>query len=95
MLEKIAGYERILAEPKLVLGIIRAIQFIPNWYLEPLVLLAIFMWAYYVAYLLLSRYGGWKGRRSAWMAVLGLALISALRILATVYESAVFHRYGG
>lgn len=79
----------------LVLGMIQAIRFIERWWVEPLVLLALFMWAYYVAYLLLRAYAGWAGRRAAWMAVLGVVLITALRVLATLNESAVFHRYGG
>lgn len=79
----------------LLLGIIQAIRLVPNWFFEPLVLLALFMWAYYVAYLLLRAYAGWAGRRAAWMAILGIALISALRVLATLNEQAVFHRFGG
>lgn len=78
----------------LVLGIVRAIRYVPNWYLDPLVMLAIFTWLFYAAYLLLRHYAGWEGRRAAWLAIVGLVLISGLRLMASG-NWAIFHRYGG
>jgi ABC-type transport system involved in cytochrome c biogenesis permease subunit len=79
----------------LVLGVIRAMQVLAsNWYTDPLVVLALLTWVFYVSYLLLRYYAGWAGQRAAWLAIVGLVLLSGLRVLASGGYS-IFHSYGG
>lgn len=78
----------------LILGIIRAIQFIPSWMSDPLVVLALITWVFYVCYLVLRYFAGWAGQRAAWLAIIGLILISGLRVVASG-GYAIFHQYGG
>lgn len=78
----------------LTLGIIMASLLVKGWLTSPFVILAIITLAYYAAYLLLRRYAGWAGRRAAWMAIGGLALITTLMVVGRG-SLAGFHGFGG
>jgi ABC-type transport system involved in cytochrome c biogenesis permease subunit len=90
----------LFATVGLMLGISQAVaragtQGVPiTWYDSPLVIVALIMWALYVIYLVLRRYSGWEGRRAAWLAIVGLAVISVLSYIARTGRGG-FHIFGG
>jgi ABC-type uncharacterized transport system permease subunit len=48
--------------------------------LDPLIVLTVLTWAVYGAFLVL-RFGiGWRGRRAAYMALIGFGLVLALQV---------------
>jgi ABC-type transport system involved in cytochrome c biogenesis permease subunit len=78
----------------IVAGVVRAQKFgVAGWYGDPLVLLAFGAWLVYVACLAARHYGGWRGRRTAWFALAGLACLLLIRFLAIPYLSD-FHTWG-
>jgi len=79
----------------MVAGGIRAIAFgVDDWLVDPMVLLSLGAWAIYLALLYGHLRGGWGGRRAAWLAVAGLAVMLVIRFAAVPYWSG-FHTYGG
>ena len=78
----------------IVAGIIRAETFgVHHWWRDAVVLLAIVTWVIYAALLYLRHASGWRGRRSAWLALAGLACLLAIRLVAVPYLSH-FHNWG-
>jgi ABC-type uncharacterized transport system permease subunit len=76
-------------------GVIRAETFsVPDWYIDPMVLLSLAAWAVYLALLWGRVRGGWSGGRISWLAVTGLVLLLVIRFAAVPYLSG-FHNYGG
>jgi ABC-type transport system involved in cytochrome c biogenesis permease subunit len=79
----------------LVAGVIRAVTFgVPRWGYDALVLLALFAWVVYVAFVYGRMTGGWRGRRAAYFALAGLVVLLAIRFVAVPYLTS-FHTYGG
>ena len=78
----------------IILGVIRAESFgVSHWYGDALVVLTAVAWLVYVALLALRHYAGWRGRRSAWLAIAGLALLLTIRFVAVPFLSD-FHTWG-
>jgi ABC-type transport system involved in cytochrome c biogenesis permease subunit len=76
-------------------GVIRAETFnVPNWIVDPMVLLSLGAWAVYVTLLWGRVRGGWSGGRISWLAIAGLVLLLVIRFAAVPYLSG-FHNYGG
>ena len=76
-------------------GIIRAETFnVPSWWIDPMVLLALFAWALYAVLLWGRVRADWVGGRLAWLAVTGLVVLLVIRFAAVPYFSG-FHTYGG
>jgi len=76
-------------------GIIRAETFsVPDWWLDPMVLLALSAWALYAALLWGRVRADWVGSRIAWLAVSGLVVLLVIRFAAVPFWSG-FHTYGG
>jgi ABC-type transport system involved in cytochrome c biogenesis permease subunit len=76
-------------------GVIRAETFsVPDWIVDPMVLLSLAAWAVYLALLWGRVRGGWSGGRISWLAVAGLVLLLVIRFAAVPYLSG-FHNYGG
>jgi ABC-type transport system involved in cytochrome c biogenesis permease subunit len=60
----------------LITGVIWAMSdWHPGWYLDPKVVASFVAWAIYGAYLYLSTWGGWRGRRPAWFLITGFVAI--------------------
>lgn len=79
----------------LMLGIARAIKAgVPNWPLDPVVLLAGLTWLVYSAYLALRNFADWSGKRAAWLALAGFVPLLVTR-LTVIADLAAFHRFGG
>jgi ABC-type transport system involved in cytochrome c biogenesis permease subunit len=98
-LDKLICHATLLGLPFLTMGMIagmiRAVTFaVPHWWSDPLVLLALAVWALYGLLLWGRLRRGWGGNRASWLAVAGLALLFVIRFAAVPYLSA-FHKYGG
>ena len=98
-LEKLVYHATLLGLPFLtagmLAGIIRAETFsVPDWWLDPMVLLALFAWVLYAALLWGRVRADWVGSRIAWLAVSGLVVLLVIRFAAVPYLSG-FHTYGG
>jgi ABC-type transport system involved in cytochrome c biogenesis permease subunit len=79
----------------MIAGVIRAVTFdVPRWWADPLVLLALAVWALYGLLLWGRLRRGWGGNRASWLAVAGLVLLFVIRFAAVPYLS-TFHKYGG
>jgi ABC-type uncharacterized transport system permease subunit len=48
--------------------------------LDPLIAFTVLAWAVYGAFLILRYRVGWRGRRTAYMALIGFALVIALHL---------------
>ena len=78
----------------IIAGIIRAQKWgVHQWYLDPLVLLAIVAWAVYAAFLYARVGAGWRGRRTAYLALAGVVCLLLIRFAAVPFLSN-FHTYG-
>ena len=78
----------------IVAGVIRAETFgVGHWWTDAVVLLAVLAWAIYAGLLYLRHASGWRGRRSAWLALAGLVCLLAIRLVAVPYLSN-FHVWG-
>lgn len=78
----------------LMMGIARAIKAgVPNWPLDPVVLLAGLTWLIYAVYLALRYFAGWTGSRAAVLAMVGFVPLLVNR-LTVVADLAAFHRFG-
>jgi cytochrome c-type biogenesis protein CcsB len=78
----------------IIAGIIRAQKWgVHQWYLDPLVLLAIVAWAVYATFLYARVGAGWRGRRTAYLALAGLVCLLLIRFAAVPFLSN-FHTYG-
>jgi cytochrome c-type biogenesis protein CcsB len=78
----------------IVAGIIRAETFgVRHWWADSVVLLAIVTWAIYAGSVYLRLSAGWRGRRTAWLAIAGLVCLLAIRLVAVPYLSG-FHNWG-
>jgi cytochrome c-type biogenesis protein CcsB len=78
----------------IIAGIIRAQKWgVHDWYLDPLVLLAIMAWAVYAVFLYVRVSAGWRGRRTAYLALVGLVCLLLIRFAAVPFLSG-FHTYG-
>jgi ABC-type transport system involved in cytochrome c biogenesis permease subunit len=78
----------------IIAGIIRAQKWgVQGWYLDPLVLLAIVAWAVYAMFLYARVSAGWRGRRTAYLALAGLVCLLLIRFAAVPFLSG-FHTYG-
>jgi ABC-type transport system involved in cytochrome c biogenesis permease subunit len=98
-LEKLVYHATLVGLPFLTAGMlagtIRAETFnVPQWWSDPMVLLAIFAWALYAALLWGRVRADWVGSRIAWLAVTGLVVLLVIRFAAVPYWSG-FHTYGG
>jgi ABC-type transport system involved in cytochrome c biogenesis permease subunit len=98
-LEKLVYHATLVGLPFLtagmLAGIIRAETFnVPEWWRDPMVLLALGAWALYAALLWGRVRADWVGSRIAWLAVSGLVVLLVIRFAAVPYWS-VFHTYGG
>ncbi len=78
----------------IIAGIIRAQKWgVHDWYLDPLVWLAIVAWAVYAGFLYARVSAGWRGRRTAYLALAGLVCLLLIRFAAVPFLSS-FHTYG-
>jgi ABC-type transport system involved in cytochrome c biogenesis permease subunit len=98
-LEKLIYHATLLGLPFLtagmLAGIIRAETFnVPNWWVDPMVLLALIAWALYLVLLWGRMRADWIGSRIAWLAISGLVVLLVIRFAAVPYLSG-FHTYGG
>lgn len=98
-LEKLVYHATLVGLPFLtagmLAGIIRAETFnVPQWWLDPMVLLAIVAWALYAALLWGRVRADWVGSRIAWLAVSGLVVLLVIRFAAVPFWTG-FHTYGG
>jgi ABC-type transport system involved in cytochrome c biogenesis permease subunit len=98
-IEKLVYHATLVGLPFLtagmLAGIIRAETFnVPQWWLDPMVLLAIFAWALYAALLWGRVRADWVGSRIAWLAVSGLVVLLVIRFAAVPFWTG-FHTYGG
>ena len=98
-LEKLIYHATLLGLPFLtagmLAGIIRAETFnVPHWWVDPMVLLALFAWALYAVLLWGRMRADWVGSRIAWLALTGLVVLLVIRFAAVPYLSG-FHTYGG
>jgi ABC-type transport system involved in cytochrome c biogenesis permease subunit len=98
-LDKLIYHATLLGLPFLTMGmiagVIRAVTFdVPRWWADPLVLLALAVWALYGLLLWGRLRRGWGGNRASWLAVAGLVLLFVIRFAAVPYLS-TFHKYGG
>lgn len=98
-LEKLVYHATLVGLPFLtagmLAGIIRAETFnVPQWWLDPMVLLAIGAWALYAALLWGRVRADWVGSRIAWLAVSGMVVLLVIRFAAVPFWTG-FHTYGG
>ena len=98
-LEKLVYHATLVGLPFLtagmLAGIIRAETYnVPDWWLDPMVLLALGAWALYAALLWGRVRADWVGSRIAWLAVSGLVVLLVIRFAAVPFWSG-FHTYGG
>jgi len=98
-LEKLIYHATLLGLPFLtagmLAGIIRAVTYdVPSWWVDPMVLLALFAWALYAVLLWGRVRADWVGSRIAWLALTGLVVLLVIRFAAVPYLSG-FHNYGG
>lgn len=78
----------------IIAGVIRAEKWgVHEWYLDPLVWLAVVAWAVYAVYLYARVGAGWRGRRTAYLALAGLVCLLIIRFAAVPFLSS-FHTYG-
>lgn len=78
----------------IVAGVIRAEKWaVQDWYFDPLVILAVVAWFIYAAFLWGRLVAGWRGRRSAYVALLGLVCLLFIRFVGVPFLS-TFHKYG-
>ena len=97
-LDRLVDHAVLFGLPFLTLGIVtgalRAQSFgVSHWYSDPFVLLTSVAWLVYVALLALRHYAGWRGRRSAWLAIVGLVCLLVIRFVAIPYLTD-FHTWG-
>jgi ABC-type transport system involved in cytochrome c biogenesis permease subunit len=98
-LDRLIYHATLLGVPFLTMGmaagVIRAETFsVPRWWIDPMVLLSLAVWAVYLVLLAGRVRGDWDGRRISWLAVAGLVLLLVIRFAAVPYLSG-FHNYGG
>lgn len=98
-LDRLTGHAIMFGLPFLsmgiVAGIIRAESFgVRRWYADPLVLLAIGAWVVYAVFVWGRAAAGWRGRRPAYLALLGTICLLVIRFVAVPYLSD-FHTWGG
>ena len=98
-LEKLMYHATLVGLPFLtagmLAGIIRAETYnVPSWWVDPMVLLALFAWALYALLLWGRMRADWVGSRIAWLALIGLVVLLIIRFAAVPYLSG-FHTYGG
>ncbi len=98
-LEKLVYHATLVGLPFLtagmLAGIIRAETFnVPQWWLDPMVLLAIGAWAVYAVLLWGRVRADWVGSRIAWLAVSGMVVLLVIRFAAVPFWTG-FHTYGG
>ena len=98
-LEKLVYHATLVGLPFLtagmLAGIIRAETFnVPEWWLDPMVLLALCAWALYAALLWGRVRADWVGSRIAWLAVSGMVVLLVIRFAAVPFWTG-FHTYGG
>jgi ABC-type uncharacterized transport system permease subunit len=97
-LDKLVYHAVLLGLPFLtmgmVAGVIRAVTYhVSDWWFDPLVLLALALWAVYVVLLWGHMRRGWGGSKASWLAITGLVLLFVIRFAAIPYLSN-FHKYG-
>ncbi|HQG04590.1 MAG TPA: cytochrome c biogenesis protein CcsA [Thermoleophilia bacterium] len=97
-LDKLMFHATLLGLPALTMGmaagVIRVETFaVERWWTDPMVLLSAAAWVTYAVLLWGRLRADWGGRRVAWLAITGLALMLAIRFAAVPYLSA-FHTYG-
>ena len=97
-LDRLVFHATLLGLPFLTMGmaagVIRAETFaVERWWFDPMVLLSVAAWAVYAVLLWGRLRADWGGRRIAWLAVAGLALMLVIRFAAVPYLSG-FHTYG-
>lgn len=74
----------------IIMGIIKAQQLQVVWITDPLILSTFLIWIIYAVYLLADWFWGWKGKRGAYLAIVGFILIIAIRFIVVNYTT-VFH----
>lgn len=78
----------------LLLGIVRAVEeHVPQWYLDPRIMLAGVVWAVYAVYLVRVYRHGISSRSAAWLSIAGFVLVIILAIIARTVPSG-FHVFG-
>jgi ABC-type transport system involved in cytochrome c biogenesis permease subunit len=98
-LDKLVYHATLLGLPFLtmgmVAGVIRAVTYhVPQWWGDPLVLLALAAWCVYAVLLWGRMRRGWGGSRASWLAIVGLVVLLVIRFVAVPYLSD-FHTWGG
>ncbi len=98
-LDKLIYHATLLGLPFLTMGmisgVIRAVTYgVPHWWVDPLVVLALAVWAVYGLLLWGRVRRGWGGSRASWLAVAGLVVLFVIRFAAVPYLS-TFHTFGG
>jgi ABC-type transport system involved in cytochrome c biogenesis permease subunit len=79
----------------IVAGVIRAEHWgVKHWYADLTPILAVIVWGLYTTFVYGHMRAGWRGRRAAYFALVGLALLLIIRFVAEPYFSN-FHTYGG
>lgn len=97
-LDRLVFHATLLGLPFLTMGmaagVVRAETFaVERWWCDPMVLLSVAAWTVYAVLLWGRLRADWGGRRIAWLAVAGLALMLVIRFAAVPYLSG-FHTYG-
>jgi ABC-type transport system involved in cytochrome c biogenesis permease subunit len=78
----------------LLLGVLRAIETdVGGWWADPRVMLSGLVWAVFIAYIYLHYGRNASGRTTAWLALAGLVLVTALAVTARVVPAG-FHVFG-
>jgi ABC-type transport system involved in cytochrome c biogenesis permease subunit len=98
-LEKLVYHATLVGLPFLtagmLAGVIRAETYsVPQWWHDPMVLLAVGAWALYAALLWGRVRADWVGSRLAWLAVTGMVVLLVIRFAAVPFWTG-FHTYGG
>lgn len=81
-LELLAGRTIALALPALTVGIVAGLVRLHDQgrALDPVMAVTLGLWVVYAAYLVLRLEAGWRGRRSAYLALTGFALVIVARV---------------
>jgi ABC-type uncharacterized transport system permease subunit len=86
-LDELVGRIVLLSVPALTLGMAAGLARLATdgGALDPLMAATLATWAAYCGFLVLRYVGGWRGRRSARLALIGLALVTSVLVLPFVH----------
>jgi len=81
-LERLTGRTIVVALPALTVGIVAGLVRLrrDSAGIDALMAVTLGAWAIYAAYLLLHYEAGWRGRRAAYLALAGFALVIVARV---------------